>query len=137
LLVLQVVDIALPLLIGHSFVTTLRIVRHPIVVLLALAIRHRSISALCVPAEPSEFEVYRRLRAEGAGVARVEATIAIVVADAAVTAPIGGFEPGAVIPPISLLGRPIIPACLILQTLSVTGIDHGIEAANDVANALG
>src|SRR5260370_41957868 len=81
LLVLQVVDIPLPLRIGHSFVTTLLIVRHPIVVLLALAIRHRSISALCVPAEPSEFEVYRRLNAGGSGVARVEATIAIVEAD--------------------------------------------------------
>jgi hypothetical protein len=103
----------------------------------ALAIRHSSISALFVPAEPSEFEVYRRIGAEGVVVVRVEATIAIVATDAGITAPIGGFEPGAIIPPVSLLRWPIIPACLILQTLSVTWIDHGVEAANDVANALG
>jgi hypothetical protein len=60
----------------------------------------------------------------------------MVATDAGITAPIGGFEPGAVIPPISLLGRPVIPACLILQTLSVTWIDHGVEAPNDVGNAL-
>ena len=66
-----------------------------------------------------------------------EATIAIVATGAGITAPIGGFEPSAVIPSISFFCRPIIPACLILQALSVTWIDHGVEAANDVANALG
>ena len=67
---------------------------------MALAIRHSAISALFVPAEPSEFEVYRRIGAEGAGVVD-EATIAIVATDAGITAPIGGFEPGAIIPPVS------------------------------------
>jgi len=105
--------------------------------LAALAIRHCFVSALFVTAEPSEFEVYRRIRAEGAGVVWVEATIAIVATGAGITAPIRGFEPSAVIPPISFFCRPIIPACLILQTLRVTRIDHGVEAANDVANALG
>jgi len=113
LLVSQVVDITLPFRIGHAFVTTLCILRQPSVVLVALAIRHSSVSALFVPAELSEFEVYRRIGAEGAGVVRVEATIAIVATDAGITAPIGGFEPGAIIPPVSLLRWPIIPACLI------------------------
>jgi len=103
----------------------------------ALAITHLSISALFVPAKPSEFEVYRRVGAEAAGVVRVKPRIPMVATDAGIMAPIGGFEPGAVIPPISLLCRLVIPACLILQTLSVTWIDHGVEAANDVANALG
>src|ERR1700736_5407553 len=56
LLVSQVLDITLPFRIGHAFVTTLCILRQPIVVLVALAIRHSSISALFVPAELSEFE---------------------------------------------------------------------------------
>jgi hypothetical protein len=137
LLVLQVVDITLPFRIDHAFVTTLCILRQPTLILAALANRHCFVSALLVTAEPSEFEVYRRIRAEGAGVVWVEATIAIVATGAGITAPIGGFEPSAVIPPISFFCRPIIPACLILQTLSVTRIDHGVEAANDVANALG
>jgi hypothetical protein len=137
LLVLQVVDITLPFRIGHAFVTTLCILRQPTLILAALAIRHSFVSPLFITAEPSEFEVYRRVGAEAAGVVRVKPRIPMVATDAGITAPIGGFEPGAVIPPISLLGRPIIPACLILQTLSVTRIDHGIEAANDVASALG
>jgi hypothetical protein len=127
----------LPFRIGYAFVTTLCILRQPTLILAALAIRHSFVSALCVLAEPSKFEIYGRIRAEGAGVVWVEATIAIVATGAGITAPIGRFEPGAIIPPIPVLGRLIIPACLILQTLSVTGIDHGIEAANDVAHALG
>jgi len=136
LLALQVVDITLPFRIGHSFITTLCILRQPIVVLVALAVRHPSISTLFVPAEPSEFKVYRRVRTECARVAWVEPTIAIVARGASVPTPIGRLEPGAIVPPISLLRRLVIPACLILQTLSVTWIDHGVEAANDVANAL-
>ena len=137
MLALQVVDITLPFRVGHAFVTTLCILRQPIVVLAALAISHLPIPALFVTAELSEFEVNRSVGAEGAGVARIEATIAVVATGASGMAPIGRFEPGAIIPPISLLCRLIIPACLILQTLSVTWIDHGIEAPNDAANALG
>jgi hypothetical protein len=77
LLGLQVVDIPLPFPIGHSFVTTLCIFRQPIVILVGLAIRHLSVSALFVPAESFEFGVYRGVRAEGARVARVEPAIAI------------------------------------------------------------
>jgi hypothetical protein len=47
LLVSQVVDIALPLRIGHSFVSTLCTLRQSIVVLAALAIRHLSIYRRC------------------------------------------------------------------------------------------
>ena len=78
LLVLQIVHVTLSFRIGHSFVTTLRIFRQPIVVIAALAIRHPSISALFVSAEPAEFQVYRRVRAECARVAWIEPTIAIV-----------------------------------------------------------
>jgi hypothetical protein len=137
LLALQVVDITLLLRIGHAFVTTLRILRQPIVILAALAIRHVRISALFVTAEPSEFKVDRRVRAESTGVARIEPTVAIVATGGAgVAAPIGRFEPSAVIPPISLLRRPIIAASLILKTLGVIRIDHGVEAADNVGYAL-
>jgi hypothetical protein len=114
---LQLVDVTLAFRIGHALVATLCILRQPIVKLVALAIRHPSITVLCVRAEPSEFEIDRRVRAEGAGVARVEATIAIVAPGAGVTGPIGRFEPGAIIAPIPLLCWPIIPAGLILKTL--------------------
>jgi hypothetical protein len=97
LLVLQVIDITLPFRIGHAFVTTLCILCQPTLILAALAIRHCFVSALFVTAEPSEFEVYRRIRAEGAGVVWVEATIAIVATGAGITAPIGGFEPSDIV----------------------------------------
>src|SRR5207245_2946737 len=82
------------------------------------------------------FKVYRRVRTECARVAWVEPTIAIVARGASVSAPIGRLKPGAIVPPISLLRRLVIPAGLILQTLSVTRVDHGVEPANDVADAL-
>jgi hypothetical protein len=53
LLALQVVDITLPLTIGHALVTTLRILRQPIAILAALAIRHILVSALFFAAELS------------------------------------------------------------------------------------
>jgi hypothetical protein len=93
LLALQVIDIALPFRICHSFVTTLCILRQPIIILPALTICHISIPTLFVPAEPFEFEVYRRVRSKGARVIWVEVTIAIVATDAGASTPIRRFEP--------------------------------------------
>src|SRR5438477_10790211 len=118
LLALQVVDITLPLRTGHAFVTTLRILRQPIVILAALAIRHVPISALFVTAESSEFKVDRRVRAETTGLAWIEPTVAIVATGGAgVTAPIGRFEPGGVVPPISRLRRPMMAAGVTPKTV--------------------
>ena len=50
---------------------------------------------------------------------------------------IGRIKPVTIVPPIALLRRLIIPACLILQSLGVTWIDHVVESANDVADPLG
>jgi hypothetical protein len=137
LLALQVVEITLPFRIGHAFIATLCVLRQLIIVLTALAIRHRSISALFVPVQMSEFEIDRRVRARGARVSWVQATAALVAMRTGVTGPIRRFQPSAVIPPVPLLCRPIIPTGLILKTLGVARIDDGVEAANDVANALG
>jgi hypothetical protein len=98
LLALQVVEITLPFRIGHAFVATLRVVGQAIVVLAAIPIAHLSVSALFVPAEPSEFEVYCRVRAEAARVACIEpgcllTTVAVVATDAGVTVPIGRSSP--------------------------------------------
>jgi hypothetical protein len=136
LLAFQFVNVTLASPIAHSLVTSLSILRQPVVVLTALAIRHVSISTLVAAAEPSEFEVYCSVRAEAARVARVEAAIPVVATDAAVTTRIGGFEPRSIIPPIALLRRLITPARLILQTLRIAWVDHCVEAANNVTDAL-
>ncbi|HYZ39126.1 MAG TPA: hypothetical protein VE687_00670 [Stellaceae bacterium] len=47
------------------------------------------------------------------------------------------FEAGAIIAPILLFGWPIVPACLIFETLGVIRVNHCVKPANNVANSLG
>src|SRR6266436_1180772 len=68
-------------------------------------------------------------------VARVAVVAALAIARS--TVPIGNVQPGAIIAPVTLLLQSTIAACLILQPLSIAGIENVVQSANHVIHALG
>src|SRR5438105_10739749 len=70
----------------------------------------------------------------------VVASIAIVRSITAppiiATVPVGRVQPGTIVAPITLLLRSTIPACLVLQPLSVAGIQNVVQSAHHVVHAL-
>src|SRR5260370_28434275 len=61
----------------------------------------------------------------------------ITVAPIIATVPVGRGQPGAIVAPVTLLLRSIVPSRLVLQPLSVTGIYNVIQSTNHVVYALG
>src|ERR1700736_5948845 len=53
------------------------------------------------------------------------------------TVPVGRIQPGAIVAPVTLLLQSTVPARLVLQPLSVAGIQNVVQSANHVIHALG
>src|SRR5712691_7354016 len=78
-------------------------------------------------------------------VARVTSVAAVAlktfVARIAVVAPpavpVGRIEPGAIVVPVTLLLRSIVPTRLVLEALSIARIQNVVQSANHVVHALG
>jgi hypothetical protein len=68
-------------------------------------------------------------------VARVAVVAALAIARSTVA--VGSVQPGAIISPVTLFLRSTVPACLILQTLSIAGIQDAVQSPNHVIHALG
>ncbi len=58
-----------------------------------------------------------------------------VVAPPAV--PVGRIEPGAIVVPVTLILRSTVPTRLVLEPLSIAGIENVVQSANHVVHALG
>src|SRR6266853_4625645 len=58
-----------------------------------------------------------------------------VVAPPAV--PVGRIEPGAIVVPVTLILRSTVPTRLVLEPLSIAGIEDVVQSANHVVHALG
>src|SRR5438552_628616 len=70
------------------------------------------------------------------------ARVAVIAAPAIVrsiiaTVSVGRIQTGTIVAPVALLRHSAVPACLILQPLSIAGIHDVVQSANHVIHALG